>query len=65
MEQKSRKKGILIAFITLVALMFLCGAIFTIIKDSYDDQTQNYQNHQSQIDEYDKSLGEWPLRQEW
>lgn len=57
MEQKNHKKGILIAFITLIVLMFLCGAIFTIVKESYDGQTETYKNNQSQIDQYDKYLG--------
>ena len=56
MEQKNRKKSFLIAFVTLIILMFLCGAVFTIIKDHYDNETQKSKYNQSQLDDYDKKL---------
>jgi len=56
MEQKNRKKSLIIAFVTLIVLMFVCGAIFTIVKDHYDKEAQKSKYNLSQIDDYDKKL---------
>ena len=56
MEQKNHKKSLIIAFVTLIVLMFLCGAAFTIIKEEYDKEAQRNKYNQSQIEDYDAKL---------
>jgi len=56
MEQTNRKKGIYILLIVIIAIMFVLGIIFTIVKDNQYDKADKYNQSQSQLDDYYSEL---------
>ena len=56
MEQTNRKKGVYITLIVIIALMFILGIVFTIVKNNNYDKVDDYNQSQSQLDDYYNSL---------
>ena len=58
MEQRSNKKILSIICITLIVILFALGITFKLIANDKRNDADYYDKHQSQIEEYDKTLPE-------